>query len=97
MDAILVETKNGYDDYDISGMGDITRVALRPNIKRGDLFNVYYSKCSKGGAIWKGYMEKSLESFLGKLNYEAKQIEQLSVSKLSTKDIEKNMQEELDL
>ncbi|MEI8659378.1 hypothetical protein [Vibrio sp. Hal054] len=53
-------------DVDLEGLGSIRRVVLPMNIKRGDMFNVYYGESSKGGAFWEGDLITTLTTFLEK-------------------------------
>lgn len=63
----LVSATNGFHDFDVTGAGSIRRVTVRDDVKRGDVFNVYYGESSKGGAKWlgskgvKGYLVGDLE------------------------------------
>lgn len=71
----LISTDNGFFDFNVTGAGTIHRVTVGEDIKRGDLFNIYYGDGSytphrKEGAVWQGkkgiqqgvtdYLEKSI-------------------------------------
>lgn len=53
----------GYLDIDIEMSGVRARVVFSPNIKQGEIFNVYYGESSKGGAVWAGDLIKSLQVY----------------------------------
>lgn len=60
----LHSSSNGFHDYDVIGHPLLRRVAIPHGIKEGEQFNVYYGEASKGGAVWRGGIEKSLEAWL---------------------------------
>ncbi|MEX6780528.1 hypothetical protein [Pseudomonas aeruginosa] len=60
----LHSSANGFHDYDVVGHPLLRRVAIPHGIKDGEQFNVYYGEASKGGAVWRGGIEKSLEAWL---------------------------------
>lgn len=60
MKFLMVTDKNGYRDYEITGFFSVHRACVAPNIKVGDIFNVYYDKSSKHGVEWKGDLKTSL-------------------------------------
>jgi hypothetical protein len=55
----------GLVDIDIKGIGSVSRVVIDVNIKRGDMFNVYFDEDSKGGAFWDNDLVTSLSNFFG--------------------------------
>ena len=44
------EGSSGLLDIDIEGISSVRRVVLRMDIKKGDMFNIYYGESSKGVA-----------------------------------------------
>ncbi|MBO1897768.1 hypothetical protein HNW13_018680 [Shewanella sp. BF02_Schw] len=50
-------------DIDVTGIGTIRRIVISMDIKQGDLFNVYYSESSKGGALFNTDIMTTLLSF----------------------------------
>tara|TARA_R110002033_G_scaffold135713_6_gene175454 strand:+ start:14701 stop:15087 length:387 start_codon:yes stop_codon:yes gene_type:complete len=50
-------------DIDVTGVGTIRRIVISMDIKQGDLFNVYYSESSKGGALFNTDIMTTLLSF----------------------------------
>ncbi len=60
MKFLMVTDKHGYRDYEITGFFFVHRACVPPNIKVGDIFNVYHNKSTKSGIEWKGDLKKSL-------------------------------------
>lgn len=54
MNITLVSTSNGFNDFDIAEYRGVKRATVSPNIKKGELFNVYLEEGAKIGAIWLG-------------------------------------------
>jgi len=55
----LVDTMNGFYDFDVKDAGPIYRVTVGMSIKQGDMFNIYYRKAHnasgrKGCGYWFG-------------------------------------------
>lgn len=57
----LVTQEHGYFDYDIEGEGiPVYRAKVPLNIKKGEVFSVYYGTSSKAGMTWEGSVEESI-------------------------------------
>jgi len=53
--AVFVSTVGDqYVDFKFIGHDTVSRACVSPVIKKGDLFNVYYSESSKTGVEWNG-------------------------------------------
>lgn len=61
----LVDDRHGFDDYDVTGHLEATRVKVAGGLSRGDIFNVYGPGSTKRGASWMGSLEESMKKFLG--------------------------------
>ncbi|WP_241299402.1 phage protein NinX family protein [Burkholderia stabilis] len=59
--ATLVSSEHGFDDYDVTGIPTVHRVAIGQGIRKGESFNVYCDEGRKIGSVWQGTLEKSLE------------------------------------
>lgn len=62
MKLTLVNDFHGYSDYNVTGAGTITRMTAGENIKKGDMFNIFYGENSKAGSKWLGDAESSLRA-----------------------------------
>ena len=59
-EAILTESANGFDDYDVKGHPVVHRVCPAHDIKTGDIFNAYCEDGIKIGVAWRGGILASL-------------------------------------
>lgn len=60
----LASDDNGQLDYDVIDHPVLRRAKVPKHIRIGEQFNVYHGESSKGGAVWRGSMEKSLLAWL---------------------------------
>ena len=61
--ATLVSSEHGFNDYDVTGLDGVHRIAVGHGIKRGNICNVYCSESCKFGAEWQGSVDKTLTHF----------------------------------
>lgn len=54
---------SGLIDIDFQGVGSTRRVVLSMDVKRGDMFNIYYGKSSKGGGVWEIDLKTSIANY----------------------------------
>jgi hypothetical protein len=62
LEIVHHEAIEGRDLVDVAilGAGQIRRAVYSPNIKNGDLFNVYHGESSKTGMFWKNSIEETI-------------------------------------
>jgi hypothetical protein len=60
--------ESGLLDIDIQGIYAVRRVVISINIKKGDMFNIYYEESSKGGGTWDKDLVTTLKNYF---QYEA--------------------------
>jgi hypothetical protein len=60
----LVSTSNGFYDFDITDNSNakIYRATVDKDIKKGDMFNVFYGDGSKTGCKWVG--DRGIDNYL---------------------------------
>lgn len=68
----LVSDENQQLDYDVLNHPVLRRAKVPHGIRIGEQFNVYHGESSKGGAVWRGSVEKSLTDWLASQPPEAK-------------------------
>jgi hypothetical protein len=54
---------SGLLDIDIQGIDTVRRVVLGMDVKKRDMFNIYYCESSKGGGIWDKDLVTSLKNY----------------------------------
>lgn len=57
------EGSTGLLDFDISGIDSVRRVVFSSDIKKGDMFNIYFGESSKGGAFWNTDLLTTISDF----------------------------------
>ncbi len=57
------EGTSGLLDIDIQGVDTVRRVVLRMDIKKRDMFNIYYGESSKGGGTWDTDLVTTLNNY----------------------------------
>lgn len=60
----LASSDHGFHDYDVLGHASVKRVCVAPQMKRGDLFNVYHHDGKKTGGFWGRDLQSTLEGLL---------------------------------
>lgn len=55
----------GFLDIDIEGISTVRRVVLGMNVKKNDMFNIYYGESTKGGGTWDTDLVTTLRSYFG--------------------------------
>jgi hypothetical protein len=58
----LVNTRNGYKDYDVIGHHTLRRIKVPHTVKHNDVINMYHGKSTKTGLIWKGDIISSIQN-----------------------------------
>lgn len=63
IEANLVSSEHGFDDFDVCNLPHVHRACVGHGIKNGDIFNVYCGESTKLGGVWCGEVVKSLANF----------------------------------
>lgn len=58
-----LDGSSGLLDIDIAGIDSVRRVVLSMDIKKGDMFNIYYGDSSKGGGSWNNDLVTTLRHY----------------------------------
>lgn len=54
---------SGLLDIDIKGVSTVRRVVLGMNVKKNDMFNIYYGESTKGGGAWDADLVTTLRNY----------------------------------